>query len=163
MPIKVCICNECNTITSGYGTDIQYRLKIKMAGIASLVGLAFSASMGILMIVLACAIPGFGQVWWPMFVLVFYILCPIPMLISKRLASSDSIGATSSALQELCVFLTSGIVMSAYGLPMVLMHVGTLTYQALLLVLFGNTWSFITILIFFRIFRQDDDFEFQAW
>ncbi|XP_030836017.1 leptin receptor gene-related protein isoform X3 [Strongylocentrotus purpuratus] len=130
--------------------------------IEGLVGLAFSASMGILMIVLACAIPGFGQVWWPMFVLVFYILCPIPMLISKRLASSDSIGATSSALQELCVFLTSGIVMSAYGLPMVLMHVGTLTYQALLLVLFGNTWSFITILIFFRIFRQDDDFEFQS-
>lgn len=134
-----------------------------MPGIASLVGLAFSASMGVLMIVLACAVPGFGQVWWPMFVVVFYVMCPIPLLISKRLASSDSIGATSSALQELCIFLTAGIVLSAYGLPAVLTHAGTLQYQALLLVFFGNTWCFITILIFFRIFKQDDDFEFQVW
>ncbi|XP_072173362.1 leptin receptor gene-related protein-like [Diadema setosum] len=134
-----------------------------MAGIKSLVGLAFSASMGILMNVLACAIPGLGQVWWPMFVVVFYVMCPLPIMIGNRLASSDSIGATSSALQELCYFLTSGIVLSAYGLPLVLLHVGTITWAALLLIIFGNTWCFITILVFFRVFKQDDDFEFQVW
>ena len=49
----------------------------------------------------------------------FYILCPVPMLIARRYA--DSVEA-SSALVEMCIFITTGIVISAYGLPIVLAH-----------------------------------------
>ena len=49
----------------------------------------------------------------------FYALSPIPMSIAKRYA--DAMEA-SNALKETCIFLTAGIVVSAYGLPIVLAH-----------------------------------------
>ena len=55
--------------------------------------------------------------WWPFFVVIFYLLSPIPTLISKRY--SDGINE-SSALKEACAFFTTGIVLSAFGLPLVL-------------------------------------------
>ena len=51
--------------------------------------------------------------------LIFYVLSPVPTMISKRYA--DSVEA-SSALIEMCIFITTGIVVSAYGLPIVLAH-----------------------------------------
>ena len=53
-----------------------------------------------------------------MFVLFFYFLSPVPTVISRRL--SGSLDSSSSALIELCIFLTVGIVVSAVGLPIVL-------------------------------------------
>ena len=54
-----------------------------------------------------------------MFVLVFYVLSPVPMTIARRYA--DQIEA-SSALIEMCLFVTATIVVSAFGLPIVLAH-----------------------------------------
>ena len=48
---------------------------------------------------------------------IFYLLSPIPTLIAKR--HSDGINE-SSALKEACAFFTTGIVLSAFGLPLVL-------------------------------------------
>lgn len=53
-----------------------------------------------------------------MFVLFFYFLSPVPTVIARRL--SGSLDSSSSALIELCIFLTVGIVISAIGLPVVL-------------------------------------------
>ena len=52
-----------------------------------------------------------------MFVLVFYALSPVPTLVARRFADSVEM---SSVLIEICVFITSCIVISAYGLPLVL-------------------------------------------
>lgn len=52
-----------------------------------------------------------------MFVLIFYVLSPIPTFISRRLSDDDS---SSNACRELAYFLTTGIVVSAFGLPIVL-------------------------------------------
>ena len=57
--------------------------------------------------------------WWPMFVLLFYFLAPVPYIIAKRYAETLE---SSSAFVEMCIFLTTGIVVSAYGLPVVLAH-----------------------------------------
>ncbi|XP_038056337.1 leptin receptor overlapping transcript-like 1 [Patiria miniata] len=128
-----------------------------------LVALAFSASIGILLVVLSCALPTWSQQWWPMFVVTFYVLSPVPMLVGNRISNIDSLGAASSALRELCIFLTTGIVVSAYGLPLVFAHTGVIELGPALLVLAGNTWCFVTILMFFIIFNRNDDFEFQVW
>ena len=56
--------------------------------------------------------------WWPMFVLFFYFLVPVPTVISRRMAGSFD--SASSACVELCIFLTTGIVISALGLPIIL-------------------------------------------
>ena len=57
--------------------------------------------------------------WWPLFVLIFYALCPVPMMLANRF--QDTVEA-SSALIETCIFLTAGVVVSAFGLPIVLAH-----------------------------------------
>ena len=50
--------------------------------------------------------------------LFFYVLVPVPTIISRRMASSFD--SASSACVELCIFLTTGIVISALGLPLIL-------------------------------------------
>nr|XP_003197876.4 leptin receptor gene-related protein [Danio rerio] len=87
-----------------------------MAGIKALVSLSFSGALGLTFLLLGCALEQFGQ-YWPMFVLIFYILSPIPNLIARRHADDTE---SSNACRELAYFLTTGIVVSAYGLPVVL-------------------------------------------
>lgn len=53
-----------------------------------------------------------------MFVLIFYCVSPVPMVIARKLADSE----TSSVLVESMIFITTGIVLSAYGLPIILAH-----------------------------------------
>merc|ERR1712126_583868 len=86
-----------------------------MAGVKALVALAFSGSIGLLFLFLACALPQFNN-WYPFTVVIFYLLSPIPTLIAKR-HSEDS---SSNPCRELAWFLTTGIVISAFALPIVL-------------------------------------------
>jgi len=55
--------------------------------------------------------------WYPFFVVLFWVLSPIPTLISRRFSTDMS---TSSALKEFCIFITTGIVISAFALPILL-------------------------------------------
>jgi hypothetical protein len=59
--------------------------------------------------------------WWPTFVIIFYVLCPIPLAIGRYCTSHDSysIGDRSPCL-DLMWFITSAIVVSAFCLPAVL-------------------------------------------
>merc|ERR1711971_1205310 len=86
-----------------------------MAGVKALVALAFTGSIGLLFLFLACALPQFNN-WYPFTVVVFYFLSPIPSLLARR-HSDDS---ASNPCRELAYFLTTGIVLSAFALPIVL-------------------------------------------
>jgi len=57
--------------------------------------------------------------WWPLFVIVCYLLSPVPYVVAKRYHDAVE---SSNALVEVCVFLTTCIVVSAYGIPIVLAH-----------------------------------------
>lgn len=59
----------------------------------------------------------FSSNWWPFFVVVFYVLAPIPSIIARRV-SEDTGG--SNPCKELAYFVTAAIVVSAFGLPIVL-------------------------------------------
>jgi len=52
-------------------------------------------------------------------VTVFYLIAPFPWLLSKRYNGGSGMGP-SNPCQELAVFLTTGIVISAFALPIVL-------------------------------------------
>ncbi|CAK8676162.1 unnamed protein product [Clavelina lepadiformis] len=91
----------------------------------------------------------------------FYFLAPVPMLIARRLGAD--IDSTSTACKELSIFFTTGIVVSAFGLPCILAHAGVMQWGACAFVLAGNVIAFLTILGFFLYFGQDSDYDFQRW
>jgi len=125
-----------------------------------LIGLAFLAAIGITLLVLGCALPQYNN-WWPMFVVIFYILAPIPTFIGRRYAENVE---ASSALIESMIFITCGIVISAYGLPIVLAHAGSIIqWGACGLILAGNTVVFVTILVYFYVFGNEDPFDYSSW
>ncbi|RUS88845.1 hypothetical protein EGW08_003390 [Elysia chlorotica] len=125
----------------------------------ALIGLAFACALGVTFLVLACALPQYNN-WWPMFVLFFYLLSPLPTVVARRY--SDSYDSSSSALVELCIFFTTGIVISAIGLPVVLAHTDTIQWGACALVVSGNIVVFSTILGYFRVFANDD-MDYSSW
>lgn len=130
-----------------------------MAGIKALVGLSFSGAIGLTFLLLGCALETYGK-YWPMFVLIFYVLSPIPTFISRRLSDDDS---SSNACRELSYFLTTGIVVSAFGLPIVLARNSAIQWGACGLVMAGNAVIFLTIFGFFVVFGGGDDFSWEQW
>ena len=128
-----------------------------MADVKDLIVLAFSGSIGMTLVILGCALPIYSN-WWPFFVVLFYILSPLPTMLARRY--QDDMGS-SNYCKELALFITSGIVISAFGLPLVLarapasapvIHPG-----ACILTLSGNAVVFLTILGFFIAFDNDDE------
>ncbi|CAG5122588.1 unnamed protein product [Candidula unifasciata] len=124
-----------------------------------LIGLAFACALGVTFLVLACALPEYNN-WWPMFVLFFYVLSPLPTIVARRL--SNGYDSSSSACIELCIFLTTGIVVSSIGLPIVLAHVAVIKWGACALVISGNVVVFLTILGYFKVFGNDD-IDYSMW
>ncbi|XP_053628209.1 leptin receptor gene-related protein isoform X1 [Cherax quadricarinatus] len=133
-----------------------------MAGVKALVTLAFSASIGLMFLILACALPEYNN-WWPFFVLMFYVLAPIPSIIARRM-SEDTGG--SNPCKELAYFVTAALVVSAFGLPIVLARSPVaqpvIQWGACALVLAGNVVTFLTIWGFF-IMADSDDVEYSMW
>ncbi|KAF3825512.1 hypothetical protein GH733_005494 [Mirounga leonina] len=126
----------------------------------TLISLSFGGAIGLMFLMLGCALPIYNQ-YWPLFVLFFYILSPIPYCIARRLV--DDTDAMSNACKELAIFLTTGIVVSAFGLPIVFARAHLIEWGACALVLTGNTVIFATILGFFLVFGSNDDFSWQQW
>ncbi|XP_034948773.1 leptin receptor overlapping transcript-like 1 [Chelonus insularis] len=114
-------------------------------------------------VILACALPSY-QVWWPIFMVLFYILAPIPTLIARRY-TEDSVNSSNSCL-ELAIFITMGIVVSSFALPIVLARSpagkGTIEWGACYLTLAGNFVVYLTLVGFFVTFDQDDP-DYNMW
>jgi hypothetical protein len=75
-------------------------------------------------LILACTLDK-PQNWWPAIVIVFYLAAPFPILIAKHM-STDTIGfgGQSSGPKEWAYFITTGIVVSAIALPIVMASAG---------------------------------------
>lgn len=129
-----------------------------MAGIKTLVCLAFAGSMGMTLIILACALNTFAS-WWPFLVVLFYLLSPIPTMIAKRY--SDGSGSSNSCMEN-AIFLTMGIVVSSFALPIVLARVPAIQWGACYLTLTGNVVVYGTLLCFFLTFDNDDS-DYNMW
>ncbi|CAH1140623.1 unnamed protein product [Phyllotreta striolata] len=129
-----------------------------MSGNAALVMLAFAGSIGMTLIILACALPEYG-LWWPFFVVLFYILAPIPTLIARKY--NDGSGSSNSCL-EAAIFITMGILVSSFALPIVLARVPTIQWGACYLTLAANVVVYATLLGFFLTFDQDDS-DYSMW
>jgi hypothetical protein len=141
-----------------------------MAGIKGLIALAFCAAIGFTFLLLSCALPFFG-VWWPMFAIVFYILSPIPTVISGRYNAANDFSSGVSVCSDVATFLTAAIIVSAYGFPIVLATVpvpfttdSIIHWGAAILVTTANTVIFGTIYAYFLLFTNpNEDAWMPAW
>lgn len=106
------------------------------------------------LVILACALPQYGM-WWPFFVVLFYILAPIPTLIARRYSIHQE---SSNACLENAIFITMGIIVSSFALPIVLARSHTILWGACNLTLAGNVVVYITLIGFFISFDQEDDY-----
>ena len=124
------------------------------SAIKALVGLAFSASLGLIFLVIGCALPQFNS-YWPFFNLIFYLCAPIPILIGRRSSEEDE----TSPTKEWGYFFATGFVVAAFGLPIVMFRTNVIVGTACGLVTAANVFMFITIWGFLRAFNGQDDFE----
>lgn len=131
---------------------IIYKFNIIL--IFRLIGLAFAGSIGMTFVILACALPSYA-LWWPFFVVLFYILAPIPTLIAKRYSIHQE---SSNACLENAIFITMGIIVSSFALPIVLARCDVIKWGACYLTLSGNVVVYITLIGFFISFDQEDDY-----
>jgi len=127
-----------------------------MAGIKGLVTLSFLASLGVMFLVLACALPKYNN-WWPLFMLMFYVIAPIPNLIYQRRAA---VAGSNAGCRDFTLFLTTVILVSAFALPIVLTTSPTaspvIQPGACGLVLAGNVVTFATIFGFIAMAENQD-------
>lgn len=73
----------------------------------------------------------------------------------------DPSGATNSCM-EAAIFITMGILVSAFALPIVLARAGTILWGACYLTLAGNFVVFATLIGFFMTFDNDDS-DYNMW
>uniref|UniRef100_A0A2M3Z9H6 Putative vacuolar protein sorting 55 n=1 Tax=Anopheles braziliensis TaxID=58242 RepID=A0A2M3Z9H6_9DIPT len=111
--------------------------------------LAMLGSIGATMIILACALPAYN-LWWPMFVVLFYLLCPLPTLIAKRSQNVDDGVRAPNAM-----FATIGIILSSFALPIVLARAGVIQWGAAILTLAGNVVAYITFVAYHFGFESE--------
>eukprot|EP01135_Chromosphaera_perkinsii_P001807 Nk52_evm76s210 gene=Nk52_evmTU76s210 len=134
-----------------------------MAGLKTLVSLAFFGACGLLLVVLACALPGYDD-WWPIAVIATHILSPIPNLIGAKVDSDPfSSGDSEGAVVDICQFITSVIVVSGFAFPLVLAHAGTIQLGACILTLIGNVLVFGVILAYMYFFEEDTFDSWERW
>ncbi|CAG9765714.1 unnamed protein product [Ceutorhynchus assimilis] len=124
----------------------------------ALVSLAFAGSVGMTFLILACALPQFA-LWWPFFEVLFYMLAPIPTLMARRY--SDHSGSSNSCL-ETAIFITMGILVCSFALPIVLARGGIILWGACWLTLTGNFIVYGTLIGFFLAFEADDS-DYNMW
>ncbi|KAJ9577011.1 hypothetical protein L9F63_006448, partial [Diploptera punctata] len=124
-----------------------------------LVTLAFAGSIGMTLVILGCALPEY-KVWWTFFVVLFYVLAPLPTLIARRYTENS--GNSGSAAYELAIFITMGFVVSSFALPVVLARSPAtdpvIKWGACYLTLAGNVVVYATLLGFFMTFDEETDY-----
>ncbi|CAF0997517.1 unnamed protein product [Adineta ricciae] len=121
----------------------------------TVVFLAFLAAIGFTLLILGCALSNYN--WWPTFVIIFYVLCPIPLVIARQCTSSNGYSTSdTNPCSDLMWFITSAIVVSAFSLPVVLHRAGTIALGSMGFVMGANAIVFITIAVYFLTFDSDD-------
>lgn len=124
-----------------------------MVDIKGLVAVAFLGSIGMTFVILGSVL---YDKWWPFFVVLFYVLVPIPTQFAKRNLNSMSDG---TGCQEFSLFITLALLISSFALPIVLSHAGVIVWQSCVLTISGNIVVYATLLVYFLMIDNDDGFQ----
>lgn len=121
--------------------------------------LSFLAASGVTLDILGCSLSNYN--WWPIFVIIAYILAPLPISISRKFNNDSYMGVSyNGRCIELAGFLTSIIVLSAYALPVVMARSPAekplIAWGSAAFICAGNTVIFLTIAVFMRLIIAEE-------
>lgn len=130
-----------------------------MAGMKTIMVLSLFLALGILLVILSCAI---YDNWWPLFVVLLYLLAPFPNLIQSHTKSDFSstsfdMNDSPKSGSELSFFVTSLLITSGFGLPFVLAHTNVITWTAMELSFVGGVLIYGTILGYTTHFMESPE------
>lgn len=94
-----------------------------MPGQRPILAMSFIASLGITFEVLACTLPKDESNFWPLLIYIFYVMLPLPVVLSKRIIKDTVIGMNdggAAKVRDCALFITAGIMVSSIALPIVL-------------------------------------------
>ncbi|KAI8039809.1 leptin receptor gene-related protein [Drosophila gunungcola] len=134
---------------SHFTTNHMERVLMPETTHTALIICAFLTCMGLTFLILACAVPT-PKIFYPFFVLLFYALSVLPVFIAKRTTPGNETNPKS----EFALFLTAGMVLSAFALPIVLAHASVITWMASILTIISNIINYGTI---FGYAMRDDE------
>jgi len=130
-----------------YGSDSNKGFDFKV-----LMGISFAVVVGIMCNIVACLL---WHDWWPFFVVVAYFFAPLPNIFFGRCAT-DPLDTSGRNYKDIGYFLTGVFVISGFGLPAVLAHVGIITIGALILAVVGGVIVYASLLFYVHKFHPTD-------
>ncbi|OAD75849.1 hypothetical protein PHYBLDRAFT_158151 [Phycomyces blakesleeanus NRRL 1555(-)] len=130
-----------------------------MAGLKSIIGLAFVLAIGFLFVILSCAL---YNNWWPLLVVATYVLAPLPNEIFGR--CSEEHGSelwndddNSSSFTDAGRFITGILIVTGFCLPFVLAHAEVITVPAMIMSIIGGVLVYGTIIAYTHFFSREQD------
>ncbi|KAI8336266.1 vacuolar protein sorting 55 [Chlamydoabsidia padenii] len=126
-----------------------------MAGLRSIIALAFVLAIGFLLVILSCAL---YYNWWPLLVVATYIIAPLPNALCARCAGEyDVMSDYNSGVVDAGHFITGMFIVTGFCLPFVLAHAEVITVPAMIMSICGGVLVYGTIIAYTHFFSQQDD------
>lgn len=102
--------------------------------------------IGTSFLLFGCILP---NSYWSLFILLFYLFLPLPLLI----AASYSRDQTNTSFYELAILITTILVVSTFGLPIVFYLKGYIQSLGLLLSVIGNAILLSAAVVYILLFH----------
>jgi len=119
-----------------------------------MLALAFALSLGLLCNIIAGAV---WNNWWPLVIVIFYFVAPIPDFICSRCGQNDPLDISGRNFKDLGYFLTGVLVIGGFGLPSVLAHNDVINIYALILSLGGGVIVYASLVVYIHFFHNKKD------
>lgn len=129
-----------------------------MAGLRTIIALAFVLAVGFLLVILSCAL---YHNWWPLLVVAIYVLCPLPNALCGKYAGEDDIHSEyNSGIIDTGHFITGIFIVSGFCLPFILAHADVITVPAMIMSISGGVLVYGTIITYTHFFANQgyDDY-----
>lgn len=123
---------------------------MRLSVLAKIIILSIISATGLSFLLLACILP---NSYWPLFILLFYVFLPIPILI----ASGCNRNGENTVVNELAVFISAMLFVSTFGLPIVLYLKGCIQRLGFVFTLIGNILLISTGIVYALLFHRQSD------
>ena len=124
----------------------------------SIITLAGFIALGLLLNILACALP---NNWYPLITVVAYLFVAMPNILCGMCNRGDIWGDGNRGWKNSGYFLTSFFLVGGFAIPLILYHADKITkVYPLVLSIVGGLIVYVTVLIYLHIFHGKTEDEF---